>query len=102
MVEMWSGRSWGDCVIFFIVARTRLDRYEVLRGQFGHSREVKIVLDRREGERRALGPTFSGVNLRRVERRQAQTDLRKLGWSVIETDELGVLPREAPRGTLKT
>ena len=73
-------------MILFVVARTRLDRYEVLRGQFGHSPEVRI--DRREGERRALGPTFSGVNLRRVERRQAPPDLRKLGWSVIETDEL--------------
>jgi len=89
-------------VILFVVARTRLDRYEVLRGQFGHSHEVKIVLDRREGERRALGPTFSGVNLRRVERRQAAPDLRKLGWSVIETDELVSRPRESPRGTLKT
>jgi hypothetical protein len=71
-VEMRPRRSWGDYVILFVVARTRLDRYEVLRGQFGHSREVKIVLDRREGERRALGPTFSGVNLRHVERRQAR------------------------------
>ena len=41
-------------MILFVVARTRLDRYEVLRGQFGHSPEVRIVLDRREGERRAL------------------------------------------------
>jgi hypothetical protein len=71
-------------VILFVVARTRLDRYEMLHGQFGHSREVEIVLDRREGERRALGPTFSGVNRRRVERRKASPDLRKLGWSVIE------------------
>ena len=45
-VEMRPRRSWGDYVILFVVARTRLDRYEVLRGQFGHSREVKIVLDR--------------------------------------------------------
>ena len=75
-------------MILFVVARTRLDRYDVLCGQFGHSREVKIVLDRREGERRALGPTLSGVNRRRMERRQAPPDLRKLGWSVVETDEL--------------
>ena len=74
-------------MILFVVARTRLDRYDVLCGQFGHSREVKIVLDRREGERRALRPMFTGVNMRRVERRQAPTDLTKLGWSVIETDE---------------
>ena len=75
-------------MILFVVARTRLDRYEVLRGQFGHSPEVRIVLDRREGERRALGPTLSGVNRRRMERRQAPPDLRKLGWSVVDTDEL--------------
>jgi hypothetical protein len=74
-------------VIIFLVARTRLDRYKVLHGYFGHSREIEIVLDRRERERRSRGPTFSGVNRRRVERRQTSLDLGKLGWSVIETDE---------------
>jgi hypothetical protein len=59
----------------------------VLYGHFGHSHDVKIILDRRESERRAPGPPFSGVDRRRGERRKAPPDLRKLGWSVIETDE---------------
>jgi hypothetical protein len=76
-----------DCVIIFVVARTRLDRYELLHRQFGHSREVRIVLDRRDGERRTSRPMFFGANRRRMERRQTPLDLTKLGWSVIETVE---------------
>ena len=76
-----------DCVIIFVVARTRLDRYEVLHRQFGHSREVRVVLDRRDGERRIPRARFSGANRRRMERRQTPLDLTKLGWSVIETVE---------------
>jgi hypothetical protein len=33
----------------FVVARTRLDRYEELRREFEDWRDVRIVLDRREG-----------------------------------------------------
>ncbi len=74
-------------MILFVVARTKQDRYAVLSGQFGHSHQVKIVFDRREGERRAAVPTFLGVNRRRTDRRQTPLDLTKLGWSVTETDE---------------
>jgi hypothetical protein len=74
-------------VIIFVVARTRLDRYEVLHRQFGHSREVRVILDRRDSERRMPRTTFFGVNRRRMERRQTPLDLTKLGWSVIETVE---------------
>jgi hypothetical protein len=76
-------------MILFIVARSRLGRYEALLSQLRASRGVKVLLDRREGERRALGPMFSGVDRRRVERRLARPDLRKLGWSVVDTDENG-------------
>ena len=74
-------------MIIFVVARTRRDRYEVLHSQFGHSREVRVVFERREGDRRTPKPTFSGVDRRRVDRRQTPVDLTKLGWSVIETVE---------------
>jgi len=86
-------------VITFVVARTRLDRHELLSRQFRHSRDVTIVLDRREGERRVLTPTFSSVNRRRVERRQTSLDLGKLGWSVIEIDDPTSQPGKSRRGS---
>ena len=60
------------------MARSRLDRYEELRGHLKDWRDVRIVLDRREGERQTPQPTFAGVDQRRVERRQGRPDLRKL------------------------
>jgi hypothetical protein len=38
-------------MLIFVVARTRLDRYEELRRHFEGCRDVCILLDRREGER---------------------------------------------------
>jgi hypothetical protein len=76
-------------VLIFVVARTRLARYESLRRQFQDSQDVRIVLDRREGERRAPSGAFVGNNRRRVERRRREgfDAYAKLGWSVIDTDE---------------
>jgi hypothetical protein len=77
-------------MLIFVFARTRLDRYEELRRQFQDWRDVQIVLDRREGERRAPQPTFLGVNHRRKERRRVDIGIDsfvKLGWSVVETEE---------------
>lgn len=79
-------------MIIFVVARTRLDRYgldryELFHSQFGYSHEVRVVFDRRAGERRIPRATFCGVNRRRMERRQTSLDLTKLGWSVIEIVE---------------
>ena len=74
-------------MLLFVVARNHLDRYEQLRRYFEDWRDVQIVLDRREGERRTPQTTFVGVDQRRVERRR-QPDLRKLGWAVVDTVEL--------------
>ena len=41
-------------MLLFVVARSRLDRYEELRRHFEDWRDVRIVLDRREGERRPM------------------------------------------------
>jgi hypothetical protein len=75
-------------MLIFVVARSRLDRYEELRRQFEDWPDVTIVLDRLEGERRTLPRTFSGVDRRRAERRHrlyGQSYL-KLGWTVVDTD----------------
>jgi hypothetical protein len=75
-------------VLIFVVGRTRLDRYEELRLHFEDWRDVRVVLDRREGERREPHDMPARVERRRSERRQPQPDLRKLGWSLVDTDEL--------------
>jgi hypothetical protein len=76
-------------VLLFVVARTRLDRYEELRREFEDWHDVRIILDRREGERRKPHDLPAGVEKRRADRRHQQPDLRKLGWSVVDADESG-------------
>jgi len=71
-------------VLIFVVARSRLDRYDELRRHFEDWRDVRIVLDRREGERRAPYSGFAGTDRRRVERRQPLLGLRTIGWAVVE------------------
>jgi hypothetical protein len=76
-------------MLIFVVARTRLDRYEELHRQFGDRRDVRIVLDRREGDRRTPPQhAFAGADRRQLERRQWLPDLRKLGWFVVDPEEL--------------
>jgi len=77
-------------VLLIIVARSRLDRYEELRQDFGDWGDVRIVLDRREGDRRTpkVSPEAT-VRRRRGERRRPvnATAYLKLGWEVVETDD---------------
>jgi hypothetical protein len=76
-------------LLLFIVARSRLDRYEALLWSLGGSRGVKVVLDRREGERRIPNASFAGAERHRVERRRHAdaAPYFKLGCAVVETDE---------------
>jgi len=81
----------GDIdVLIFVVACTRLDRYEELLRQFGGWSNVGVVLDSRDGDRREPHDTFAGVDRRRVERRHRLNGepYLKLGWAVVDTDEL--------------
>ncbi len=58
---------------------------------FAGWRDVRIILDRREGDRRTVERIFSGADHRRVERRRrlnVRRDLSRLGWTVIDTDEI--------------
>jgi len=77
-------------MLIFVVARTRLDRYEELLRHFEDRRDVRVVLDRREGDRRARGDTFTGVDRRSPIDRRVDIDdhcFMKLGWSVADTEE---------------
>jgi hypothetical protein len=58
-------------MLMLVVVRTQLDLYEELRQQLEDGRDVRIVLDRSEGERRAPQGTFAREDRRRVERRRA-------------------------------
>src|SRR6059058_5554228 len=80
-------KSANGNVLLFVVARSRLNLYVELRRHFEDWRDVRIVLDRREGERRTPHGMFARADRRRVERRHRYPDLRKLGWSVVDTDE---------------
>jgi hypothetical protein len=55
-------------MLIFVVARSRLDRYEELRRQFGDWIDVRIILDRRRGERRTGSVSYAGLNRRQRER----------------------------------
>ena len=49
LLLLWAIASAArNVVIIFVVARTRLDRYELLHSQFGHSHEVQVVFGRRD------------------------------------------------------
>jgi len=77
-------------VLIFVVARTRLDRYEELRRLFENWPDVSIILDRREGDRRTGQGTHAGVNRRGpIDRRRVDVDMSfmKLGWSVADPGE---------------
>jgi hypothetical protein len=79
-----------EYLLLFIVARSRMDRYEELRRQLDDHQDVRVILDRREGERREPHDAFAGVDRRRLERRR-RLDIdpyRKLGWSMVDTEEL--------------
>jgi len=76
-------------VLIFVVARSRLDRYEELRRHFEDWRDVRVVLDRREGERRSADRMVPGRERRRFERRHrldVDHEMSKLGWCVVDSD----------------
>jgi len=78
-------------MLIFVVARTRLDRYEELRRHFEDRGDVRVVLDRREGDRRARGGTFTGEDRRSPIDRRLDVDGRafmKLGWSVADAEQI--------------
>jgi hypothetical protein len=78
-------------MLLFVVARDRLDRYEELQRTAAGQSGVSVILDRREGDRRERERTFPGAERRRPERRRrfhVEKELKLLGWSVIDTDEI--------------
>jgi hypothetical protein len=78
-------------MMIFVVARSRLDRYEELRRQFGDWGDVRIILDRRRGERRTGSVRFAGRNRRQRDRRWVDIGIDsfvRLGWSAVDTEDV--------------
>jgi hypothetical protein len=68
--------------VLMIVARDRPDLYERLRKEFTDEHAVKVVLDRRFGQRRRDTVAVT-ADQRRAERRRRDIDsnLQRLGWA---------------------
>jgi len=75
--------------ILFIVSRGEPDLYGYVRGSFSGEDTVRIILDRRAGERRRRHAE-PGADSRRGDRRSRPTidrDLRAYGWAIVRPQE---------------
>ncbi len=74
-----------DRRVLFVVSRELPERYESLAYSFNGDSDVKVIFDRRRGERRQrrIAPS---VERRREERRSTARDwlLRSVGWVRID------------------
>ena len=75
-----------------VVSRDRRDLFEELSQQFREVPDVRVIFDRRIGQRRRANPSPKTDNRRRGERRQFRTDLRLLGWMVTSPDQAWAMP----------
>ena len=78
-------KSDGIARILFVVSRDELPLYNQLTREFVGKDNIRVVLDRRTGERRTSDAT-PGAERRRGDRRvRTLTDsqLRALGWSIV-------------------
>ena len=74
----------------YVVARDRRDLYESLRGEFAGQADVRVVVDRRRGERRRSARGSAG-DVRRLDRRQQadlDAELRTVGSFITSSEGL--------------
>ncbi len=72
----------------FIVARSNTDLYDFLSEELSGAQRIKVILDRRHGERRQPAG-LSAEERRQVERRRAEIDEDLRNWG------LAVAPRQS-------
>jgi hypothetical protein len=76
--------------LIFVVGRDQGARLESLRASLVGARDLLIVTDRREGDRRRVAPGLAGEQPsgdRRVDDRRMtdiQGSLRAMGWALVE------------------
>jgi hypothetical protein len=75
--------------IIFIIARERPDLYEYVVKGFEDVPQVKVIYDRRLGERRRGSGDAPGPERRRGDRRlhRERDDLRGLGWVLVRAED---------------
>jgi CheY-like chemotaxis protein len=79
--------------LLFVVSPDALDQYEHLQRVFANDKRVKVILDRRSGERRKA-PAARDAERRRGDRRSrsgVDDKLRQQGWAMVRV-ELSVAP----------
>jgi len=68
------GRTPGDTVRYlFIVSRDQIELYDRLRQDFSEEREIHVILDRRQGERRQMEQRHERDRRRGSRRRHPET-----------------------------
>jgi|GraSoiStandDraft_34_1057297.scaffolds.fasta_scaffold2162139_1 hypothetical protein len=74
--------------LVFIVSRERLDLYESLRKALWNEPDCEVLVDRREGDRRAHPLTIATGDERRARNRRERipvdNEVRECGWAVVK------------------
>src|SRR5438067_2038868 len=88
-LDMRSGRRASETEMaelghLFIVARPNTDLYDFLSHELSGARRLKVILDRRQGERRDVARVSSEAR-RQAERRRAQLDEDLRNWGLAVT-----------------
>lgn len=79
----------------FIVARDRRELFDSLSRTFANDDTVRVLLDRRAGERRRRNQP-AGVDRRQGDRRaqpHVEAQLRSRGWALVSTPGTGARDR---------
>jgi hypothetical protein len=74
-----------------IVRRDRQDLFEEMCREFKDAPDVKVIFDRRIGERRRTTLARVSDNRRRSDRRRYRSELRLLGW-MLTRHEASAMP----------
>ena len=82
MVEQLPSASFPGIRVLVIVHRNDTGLYEHLIRSFATLRDVAVILDRRENERRKM-PVEGGVERRRANRRIRKSEFSSLGYYVV-------------------
>ena len=74
--------------LLFVVSPAAMDQYEYLKRAFANDKRVRVILDRRSGERRKA-PSARDAERRRTDRRSRSMiddQLRRQGWAMVRVE----------------
>jgi hypothetical protein len=82
MVEQLPSASFPGVRVLIVVHHTENDLYQHLIRSFASLRDVKVIIDRRQNDRRKM-PGEGGVERRRANRRIRKSEFSSLGYYVV-------------------